>query len=99
MFYKRSAGAVMNIAFRIILAVIPLLSCMWLREPAFADTAPDLPEEIRDNQIPVLSLQIEEDELRKVIESEDHSYRAKGGTISITVPEGCCLRISWMARC
>jgi len=99
LFYKRSAGAAMNIAFRIILAVILLFSCIWLKEPAFADTVPDLPEEIRDNQIPVLSLQIEEDEFRKVIESEDHSYRAKGGTISITVPEGCCLRTSWMARC
>jgi len=90
LFCKRSAGAVMNIAFRAALAVILLLSCIWLKEPAFADTAPDLPEEVRDNQIPVLSLQIEEDEFRKVIESEDHSYRAKGGTISITVPEGYC---------
>ena len=75
MFYKRSAGAVMNIAFRIILAVILLLSCIWLREPAFADTAPDLPEEIRGDQIPVLSLQIEDDEYPESLGKEVEKLR------------------------
>ena len=41
-----------------------------------------------DNGIPVLSLTIDPDEYQKVIESEDHSYRSNGGSISIVVPHG-----------
>ena len=38
--------------------------------------------------IPVLRLNIDPEEYQKVIESEDHSYRAEGCTIRIDVPEG-----------
>lgn len=44
--------------------------------------------DLSDNGIPVLSIDIDPEEYQKVIESEKHTYRAAGGTISITVPEG-----------
>ena len=43
-------------------------------------------EKTEGNGLPVLSIMIEPAEFAKVNESEDHSYRAKGGSISITVP-------------
>ena len=70
-------------------------------DPVFADNPPQtmIDVDLSDNGIPVLSIDIDPEEYQKVIESEKHTYRAEGGTISITVPEGYCLRISWMARC
>ncbi len=41
-----------------------------------------------DNGIPVLSLTIDAEEFQKVIDSNDHSYRAETGTISLDYPEG-----------
>ena len=41
-----------------------------------------------DNGLPILYLQIDPKEFTKVNESEDHSYRASGATLSISVPEG-----------
>ncbi len=67
-------------------------------DPAFADDPPQttndgvvygLPDvDLSDNGIPVLSIDIDPEEYRKVIESEKHTYRAECGSISITVPEG-----------
>ena len=48
----------------------------------------DLPEEVADNNIPVLSLIIPEDEFTQVLQSTDHSYRAEDAKIKIDVPEG-----------
>ena len=41
-----------------------------------------------DYGIPVLTLTIDAEEFQKVCDSEDHTYRAKGGSIRIDVPEG-----------
>ena len=41
-----------------------------------------------NNGIPVLSLTIDEAEFQKVIESEDHSYRAPGASISFIRRQG-----------
>ncbi len=45
-------------------------------------------QETADNGIPVVYLTIDPAEFDKVNESEDHSYRASGASIRITVPEG-----------
>ena len=48
----------------------------------------EIPVDISDNGIPVVSLTIDEEEFTKVIESVEHEYRAETGSISITVPDG-----------
>lgn len=58
-------------------------------DPAFADDPPQttndgvvygLPDvDLSDNGIPVLSIDIDPEEYRKVIESEKHTYRAECG--------------------
>ncbi len=44
--------------------------------------------DLRDNGIPVVYLSIDPKEYQSVLESSDHSYRAQGGSIRITIPEG-----------
>lgn len=44
--------------------------------------------EAENNGIPVVRLEIGEEEFARVLESRDHSYRAHGATLSIEVPEG-----------
>lgn len=53
---------------------------------AFADT--ELPEELSDNGIPILSINIDPYEYKNIIISNRHSYTSYSGSISITVPEG-----------
>ena len=43
---------------------------------------------LQDNGIPVVYLTIDPEEYRNVLESQNHSYQAKGASIRITVPEG-----------
>ena len=46
----------------------------------------DIPDEIKDNGIPIVSVTTDPDDFAKVLESEDHSAKAKG-TITIDVPD------------
>ena len=51
-------------------------------DPAFADDPPQATVDgvdLSDNGIPILSIDIDPEEYRKVIESEKHTYRAECG--------------------
>lgn len=67
-------------------AILTLLACLLLI-PRTVYAESDIPEEIKDNGIPVLTLTIDPDDYDRIVNSEDHSEKA-GGTISIDVPDG-----------
>ncbi len=56
------------------------------QDPKVQETS-EMPEGLPDNGIPVISLTIDQAEFQKVLESGDHSYKAKGASIHIYVPE------------
>lgn len=47
-----------------------------------------IPDAIKDNNIPVVYLDIDQEEFDKVISADAHSYTAETGTVSILVPDG-----------
>ncbi len=71
---------------KLIISTIILLICITGCHSSSGQTEEELNYE--DNSLPILYLQIDPDEFTKVNESEDHSYRAGGATLSISVPEG-----------
>ena len=68
----------------IILAVLPLVGHGVAM--AQQDTAPFQEETITD--IPRVMLTVDPDALQSVLDSRDHTYRAKGGSVSVELPEG-----------
>lgn len=83
---KRRAFAI----FALIIAALCLQSCSssTAKEETETEGLPAAVNPWEDNQIPVLYLSLEEDEFEKVNASEDHSYRAQGGTVRLEVPDG-----------
>ena len=76
--------------FALIIAALCLQSCSssTAKEETETEGLPAAVNPWEDNQIPVLYLSLEEDEFEKVNASEDHSYRAQGGTVRLEVPDG-----------
>ena len=75
-----------RISFTHLTAVFAILVCLlFCSRTAHAEA--DIPEEIKDNGIPILTLTIDPDDYERIVNSEDHSEKA-GGTISIDVPDG-----------
>lgn len=72
--------------FLMMLAVIPAAAA----SPVYAEDVlnTDGTHNYESNGIPIVYLDIAADEFNKVIQSEDHSYRSSGGSITIDVPEG-----------
>ena len=54
----------------------------------FSPALPEAEEPSKAGGLPILSLTIDAEEFEKVNVSEDHSYRAESGTLSVKVPEG-----------
>ena len=58
-------------------------------DAAYAEGTEKTTEEIlADNGIPVVYIDIGDEEFNKVNESDDHSYKCESGTVTVTVPEG-----------
>ncbi len=71
---------------KLIISTILLLLCITGCHSSSGQKEEELNYE--DNGLPILYLQIDPEEFTKVNESKDHSYRASGATLSISVPEG-----------
>ena len=75
---------IIKVMKKIIMILLGIAMCISLIGCQNADKG----EQTEDgNGIPVIYLNIDAEEFEKVNASEDHSYRAKGGSISITVPD------------
>ena len=73
----------------LMIAVISAGVLTYGTNAAFADGTEKTTEEIlEDNGLPVVYINIDDEEFDKVNESDDHSYRCETGTVTITVPDG-----------
>lgn len=72
---------------RILFLVVALMTMIAIYAGTLqADAAAE--DILADNGLPVVYVDIGDEELQKVNESLDHSYRCTEGTITVTVPEG-----------
>ena len=72
------------------LALLALIICITVQVSASSGEYPEetLPDQLKNNHIPVMYLTIDPAEFDKVNESKDHSYRSWTGSIKICVHEG-----------
>ena len=73
----------------LMIAVISAGVLTYGTNAAFADGTEKTTEEIlADNGLPIVYINIGDEEFDKVNESDDHSYRCETGTVTVTVPDG-----------
>ena len=73
----------------LMIAVVAAAVLLYGTNASYAAGTEKTTEEIlADNGLPVVYINIGDEEFEKVNESDDHSYRCESGTVTITVPEG-----------
>ena len=73
----------------LMIAVVAAAVLLYGTSAAYAAGTEKTTEEIlADNGLPVVYINIGDEEFEKVNESDDHSYKCESGTVTVTVPEG-----------